>query len=84
MKINQLKKLIVEAIKEYGEAPAKTKPNREPGIAEPGTKPSNPPKRRTLEPPKEAPKTKPKAENKVNENEKQIINKIVQRYKSSK
>lgn len=83
MKLTELRRLIVEAIKAYEPAPAK--PDRKPGIAEPPTKPNTPaPKRRTLTPPKEAPKTKPKAEGKVNENEKQILNKIVNRFKSSK
>jgi hypothetical protein len=80
MKLNlkELNKLIKETILEkYGSpAPSKPAPSREPGIAEPDTKPQ--PKRRTLTPPKEAPATKPKAESK------DIINKIVKRYKGAK
>lgn len=73
-KRNPLTKKIV---KENQPAPAK--PKTEPGITEPGTKEPTKPKRRTLTPPTEAPDTKPKA--KVNESEKELINKIAARFK---
>ncbi len=56
-----------------------SKPQHEPDTLEPGTKPVEKPKRRTLQPPKEHPDTKPKAG--LNEDEKAIVNKIAQRFK---
>ncbi len=82
--LNELKKEICKALQEAGYETAPSKPRREPGIAEPPTKPEKNPKRRPLTPPKTAPETKPKAETKVNENEKAILNKIVKRFKNSK
>lgn len=56
--------------------PAPAKPDKDTETL-PGTKPTTP-KRRTLTPPKEAPETRPKA--KMNENDEEIINKIVKKY----
>lgn len=82
MNLPKLKYLIRETIrqvKENGPAVAPSKPK--PGT-KPGTKPEKPTKRRPLTPPKTAPQTSPKAEGKVNENERDILNKIVKRFKS--
>lgn len=83
MTTSQLKYLIREEYRKIREnSPTPTKPTKEPTI-KPGT-PEKPKKRRPLTPPKESPTTNPKAEGKVNENSKQILNKIVQRFKSRK
>lgn len=82
MNTQQLKKLIAEEIhriKENGPAVAPSKPKTAPGVKPPKEKPKV---RRPLTPPKEAPKTRPKAEGKINENEEQIVNQIVKRFKS--
>lgn len=85
MRLNELRKMILEAIKEYGHQPAPSKPvpRREPGIKEPPTKPEKPTRRRPLTPPKEAPKTRPKAEG-LSENEKAILKKITNRFNNLK
>ena len=80
----EIKKEIRKALREAGYEPSPNRPKREPGIAEPPTKPEKNPKRRTLTPPKEAPQTKPKAEGKIKKGEKNILNKIVNRYKKFK
>ena len=74
-----IRRIIKQALIENQPATTPSKPKTEPGIAEPGTKEPTKPKRRTLTPPTEAPDTKPKA--KVNESEKELINKIAARFK---
>lgn len=75
-----LKKEIREILSEKGQPQiAPSKPQHEPDIMEPGTKPDVKPKRRTLAPPHESPDTKPKAG--LKENEKEIIDKIATRFK---
>lgn len=85
MKLNKLKQLIKEEIqnvlneerfkKILKEKSTETAPTVKPGTKEKETTP----KRRTLAPPKESPNTKPKAL--MKENEKELVNKIAQRFK---
>lgn len=89
MTIPQFKYLIREEVRRVREnAPSPTKPKNDP-VVKPGT-PEKPKKRRPLTPPKEAPSTSPKAEgkdcgcNKIEENEKDIVNKITQRFKNKR
>lgn len=85
MKKSELRQIIREEIgkivNENQPQPSKptTRPTVEPDVMEPGTKEPVKPKRRTLAPPTEAPDTKPKAS--MKENEKQIADKIAQRFK---
>ena len=84
MKKSELRQIVREEIgkvvNENQLQPSKpSRPSPEPDVMEPGTKEPVKPKRRTLAPPTEAPDTKPKAS--MKENEKQIADKIAQRFK---
>jgi len=89
MNIPQLKWLVREEINKIKQNnPTPTKPKDKPEV-HPGT-PEKPKKRRPLTPPKESPQPGPKAMkedcdcNKVNESEREILNKITQRFRSRK
>lgn len=75
MKTTQLKEIIKKVIREEMNNPAPVT------IPKPTTTPQTPVRRRTLKPPKTAPKTEPKAEGKINEDDKALVAKIVQKYK---
>ncbi len=88
MKTSRIKQIIKEEIQkllkewEPQRQPVqpKVRPSVEPDVMEPGTKPEISPKRRTLTPNRETtPNTRPKALM-----EKEILDKITQRFKSLK
>jgi len=80
IKLKELRKLIKEAIIEYGTQPAPAPSRPKPGIAEPPTRIKPTPKRRRpLTPPDPSINPNPK-----NENEQNLVKKIVKRYKNEK
>jgi hypothetical protein len=84
MKIQELKKLIQEelkkVLKENQPAVAPKPGTKEPGTKEPGTKE----KPKTPFQPKPGVKPRPKQQGKMNENEQEIVKKIVGRFRQEK
>lgn len=77
-------KLSKKSIKENQPTPQRQMSDRE-VIEKPKTDtPERKPKRRTLNPPTESPETRPKAESVIKENDKEIANKIADRFKKLK
>lgn len=81
---NALLKYEKLGLNENQPSPQRVSPDRE-TITKPETDtPERKPKRRTLTPPTESPNTRPKAESVIKENDKQIANKIADRFKKLK
>jgi hypothetical protein len=83
MKISDLRRIIQEELSSIlsENAPAKEKETIE---APPTTKPGTTPKRRGFDKPGPGVQPKPKAKKDLNETEKELVNKITQRFLKSK
>ena len=81
MKQSELREIVKQTILENQpqRAPQRQSPDRE-VIEKPDTAPSKPTRIRTLTPPEHAPDTKPKAESVIKEGDKEVVNKIAQRF----
>ena len=82
MKQSELREIVKQTILENQpqRAPQRQTPDRE-VIEKPDTDtPSKPTRRRTLTPTEHAPDTKPKAESVIKEGDKEVVNKIAQRF----